>query len=370
MIRALFVLNNPIESPGERYRIYQFLPYFEKNGVECIVTTLLRSSDYEVIYEPGHTAKKMVAVLAGFGRRVRALSGLRRVSVAVIYRQPIFLWPGLIESFLARAVVPYIFDFDDAIYLFAANSVNPLASLLRPPGSVRRTIAGSACTVVGNRILADYARQFSKNVVIIPTCIDTDRFRPLRNGGSRTDSKLIIGWIGSHSTAPYLRHLDDAFRELARKYTNFKVRVVGGEYRLPDVPVECKPWSLDTELSDLQEFDVGIMPLANDPWTQAKCGLKILQYMAVGVPVVASPVGVNAEIIQDGENGFLAANARLWVDRLSQLIQDPVLRARLGMAGRRTVEASYSTSAAARRYLDLIRANANPSHARASMDDG
>lgn len=353
MTRALFIVTNPVESPGDRYRIYQHLPYFEKNGVECFVSSLFTSSNYEFVHRPGHTAIRILALLQGFARRTRWLLQLKRIDVAVIYSHPIFLWPGLIEALLGRAGVPYILDFDDAIYLRSPGS-SPLAPLLRPPEGVRRTIRRSACTVAGNRTLADYARQFSDHVVVIPTCLDIDRFRPRNHASRQSSGKLVIGWMGSHSTAPYLHCLDQAFCELAREFSSFKVLVVGGEYRLPGISVECRPWSLEREVADLWNFDVGVMPLPDNPWTRGKCGLKILQYMAVALPVVASPVGVNTEIIQDGENGFLAAETKDWVDKLTRLAGDPGLRAGLGRAGRTAVEERYSSSYAASRYLALI----------------
>jgi glycosyltransferase involved in cell wall biosynthesis len=368
MTRAIFIVTNPVESPGDRYRIYQYLPYFEKNGVECFVSSLFTSSDYELIHRRGHTARKILAVLQGFGSRIRWLLKLKRMDIAVVYRDPIFFWPGLIETLLGTAGVPYILDFDDAIYL-PPPGANPLASLFRPPGSLRRTIRRSACTVVGNRVLADYAGQFSDNVVVIPTCVDIDRFRPRNHTSCQPNGELVIGWMGSHSTAPYLLRLNQAFVELAREFSNLKLLVVGGEYRLPGVPVECRPWSLEREVADLRGFDVGVMPLPDDPWTRGKCGLKILQYMAVAVPVVASPVGVNKEIIQDGENGFLAAETRDWVGKLSRLAGDPGLRARLGKAGRTAVEERYSSSHAASLYLALIRSVVGKTRGRACAEN-
>jgi glycosyltransferase involved in cell wall biosynthesis len=168
------------------------------------------------------------------------------------------------------------------------------------------------------------------------------------------DGVPVIGWSGSLTTLKHLRGLEPTLKKL-RRAVDFRLKVIGDDrYELEGVEVESRRWSAESEVADLQSFDVGIMPLPDDPWAQGKCGLKALQYMAVGVPTVVSPVGVNTEIIQDGANGFIASGDDEWVAKLSRLIADAGLRQRLALAGRRTVEERYSAAVQAPRLLDVL----------------
>ena len=207
--------------------------------------------------------------------------------------------------------------------------------------------------MAGNEFLADYARANTENVTIIPTTIDTDKYEFIE----RTDNPEIvtIGWSGSFSTIQHLDTIRNVLQELA-KTEKFRLRVIGTpEYQLPGVDVEAIQWRSETELDDLRHIDIGLMPLPDDNWSKGKCGLKALQYMALGVPSICSPVGVNSTIIRDGENGFLAESKAEWVEKIKQLIHSPELRRKLGRAGRETVEREYSAKIVAPKVLEVFR---------------
>ena len=186
----------------------------------------------------------------------------------------------------------------------------------------------------------------------MPTTIDTDKYEVL----PRKENEVpVIGWSGSFSTVQHLDSLAGALRRLAQK-ENFRVLVIGTPvYKIDGVDVEALPWRSATEVSDLRQIDIGIMPLPDEPWSRGKCGLKALQYMALCIPTVCSPVGVNSEIIQDSVNGFLAGTEDEWVAKLTQLLNDSKLRARLGAAGRQTVETKYSAAVQAPRVYEILR---------------
>jgi glycosyltransferase involved in cell wall biosynthesis len=207
--------------------------------------------------------------------------------------------------------------------------------------------------MVGNRHLRDYAVQYNTEVTIIPTTIDTRRYRPeLRT--SRADGVPVIGWTGSYSTHQHLRRLFPALTRLAERH-RFRLVVVGTEApQIPGVEVEFRPWRSESEVQDLADLDIGVMPLPDDAWSRGKCGLKALQYMALAVPAIVSPVGVNTEIVEDGVNSIVAKTDEEWVEQLSRLIQDPLLRGRLGRAARRTVEERYSAEVFAPRVYDVF----------------
>jgi glycosyltransferase involved in cell wall biosynthesis len=239
---------------------------------------------------------------------------------------------------------------DDAIYLTHRHE-QKIPALLRM----------SAGAIVGNRTLAEYAVRYQANVRVIPTVVDAERFSPMdtkdrpSHSGPEDDRHLIIVWIGLDYNVSFLDLLVPALQRLQKEH-RATVRIISSRpYSLPGIKTEFRPWTFETEVVDLQTSDIGVMPLPDTEWARAKCGLKLLQYMAVGIPCVGSPVGVNREIISDGRNGFLAATDEDWYAHLSALCRDPRLRCRIGKAGRETVESEYSLKTWAPRLADAYR---------------
>jgi glycosyltransferase involved in cell wall biosynthesis len=205
--------------------------------------------------------------------------------------------------------------------------------------------------MAGNDYLADYARQFNEKVTIVPTTIDTEKYQPK---SEYEKDKLVIGWSGSYSTAQYLDTVAGVFQDLAKE-REFIFKVIGApKYNLENVNVNAIPWQSATEVEDLLEMDIGIMPMPDDLWSQGKCGLKALQYMALGIPTICSPIGVNQKIIQDGANGFLAADKDEWIEKLKRLMDSVELRRKLGQAGRKSVEREYSAKVIAPKVFDIF----------------
>jgi glycosyltransferase involved in cell wall biosynthesis len=238
--------------------------------------------------------------------------------------------PAFLERFAHRLNPNMLLEFDDAIYLTFLHKKK-----------IPRLIRISKHVIVGNNFLNHYALQFNPHVTVIPTVIDTDRYSPKKD--YRRRGKLNIGWVGLAYNLPYVKDLTEVFKKLKHKVDSFQLTVICSKgLGIEGVEVILKQWSYDDEIMDIRSLDIGIMPLADDEWAKGKCGLKVLQYMACGVPVVASPVGVNKEIIRDGENGFLAASEHEWLEKLSLLARDEELRRTLGQKGRETVEKHYS----------------------------
>jgi len=208
--------------------------------------------------------------------------------------------------------------------------------------------------VGGNEYLSEMARKHgAPRTLTIPTPIDMNRYTEKGRGPSPS---VRIGWIGGASTLFYLEQLHPVLREVCRSAQGAEVMVVSDAFPdWRDVPVARKPWSYEEEIQDLHSFDVGIMPLTDDAWARGKCGFKLLQYMAVGLPVICSPVGVNAEMVRNGINGFLARTSDDWVRYLRLLVQDPGMRLRLGEAARRTVTERYSLDLCAQRLASSLR---------------
>ncbi len=352
-MKALFITPHRIDAASSRYRVYQYLPYLQSHGVEIEVRPFVDSAEFfDLVYRAGHVGRKALYTLRSYARRWLDLIDLKDFDLVFVHKESLPYGPAIFER-AAAARLPLVFDFDDAIYLPNTSQANRWLSWLKQPGKTAEIIHLSRAVIAGNAVLQSYAFQFNPVVHVIPTPIDTTLYTPRPT--PRAQSEIVIGWMGSHSTQPYLHLLDGALQTLHQRY-KLQVRVIGGEYALPGVNVVCRPWQLENELSDLHGFDIGVMPMPDNPWTQSKCGFKALQYMAAGLPAAASPVGVNREIIQDGQNGLLANSEAEWVAALTELIENPSRRQALGESGRATVEARYSLNIHAPRMLEILQA--------------
>jgi glycosyltransferase involved in cell wall biosynthesis len=339
-------------SPGQRFRFEQWMPFLEQRGITFDFAPFEDEMLHDVIYQRGRHPEKAWHILRAFRRRLRLLKDVKKYDVVFIHREAALLGPAWIEERIARMDVPIVYDFDDAIFTPYVSPANHYLSYLKCFGKTAKICALSAHVTVGNAYLRDYALCYNSNVTIIPTTIDTDKYT-VRNGHA-DNGQPVIGWSGSYSTVQHLDTLRGALVKL-HQHQPFQLRVIGTpSYELPGIAVRAQRWQPQTEVEDLQQFDVGIMPLPDEDWARGKCGLKALQYMAVGVPAVCSPVGVNCDIIQDGQNGFLAATEEEWVEKLSLLVKDKNLWQRLRQTGRRTVEEHYSAQVQAPQLLKVL----------------
>lgn len=355
-IRVLALSPIPEEGAGCRFRIAHYIPYLNANGFVVDLSPLFTTEFFRMVYRPGHFPRKAATFAALVLRRLWTLRTVNAYDVIFIYREIFPVGPAVIESLLALpGCPPIVFDFDDAIFLPSVSEANRLIVTFKMPGKVATIIRRSAEVVVGNGYLADYARRFNRNVTVIPTSVNTDSFTPAVTK-PRDPRGVVVGWIGSPTTADYIRSLSGVLRRLADDH-DFVLRISGSgsPVEMPGVTVDNLPWALDQEIELFRTCDIGVYPLADDEWSKGKCGFKAIEFMACGVPVVAAAVGVNREIINDGENGFLASTDEEWKDKLSRLMTDPALRARLGDAGRRTIEARYSLQMNAPRLAAILR---------------
>jgi glycosyltransferase involved in cell wall biosynthesis len=245
-----------------------------------------------------------------------------------------------------------VYDFDDAIYLPVASAANARFQFLKSPAKAATLCRMAAHVTVGNQELAEYAERHARAVTIVPSTIDTVSYVPRRRPSSR---RPVVGWTGSATTIQYLEQILPALKAL-RATVDFELRVIGGNVEVTGLDVHCAPWNAASEADDLAALDIGLMPLPDNEWTRGKCGMKALQYMGLGIPAIVSPVGANAEIVRDGQNGFHARTSDDWVARIRALIADPSLRQRIGVAGRQTVETEYSAAVHAPRMAAIFRA--------------
>lgn len=350
-VRALFLTKYARNGASSRYRSFQYLPWLEQAGIKYEVQVLFDEAYLEHRYQSGRGHVR--DILRAFFRRAVALITAHRFDVVVIEKEAFPYFPALPERWLRLLGVPYLVDYDDALFhQYDQNGSRWIRRLLGD--KIARVMHGAHMVTAGNTYLADYARRAgAPRVEIIPTVIDLERY-PLTGVKPASDAPFTIGWIGSPSTAKYLQAIAPALAEVCAGGRGV-VRLIGsGPVDLPGVPVELLPWDGSTEVEELKRFDLGIMPLPDEPWERGKCGFKLIQYMACGLPVVASPVGVNCEIVEQGVNGYLAETQAEWVQGLNALLLDAELSERIGQAGRKKVEQEYSLQVTGPKLAGLI----------------
>ncbi len=352
--RVLFIgMHRFDRSPSQRYRFEQYFEFLEFNGIGCELSFLISKKDDRVLYSSGNYIGKLLIFLKSWIKRLKDVRRANDFDYIFIQREAFMTGTTYFEKRFAKTSAKLIFDFDDSIWIEDKNEANAKLAFLKRPSKTSEIIALCDTIVVGNNYLANYAKQFNKNIVIIPTTINTNWYKP---SPKVKDSKIIIGWSGSFTTIKHFESSIGALTEIKTKYGDkIAFKVIGDtNYSYKPLGIKGKKWKSKTEVEDLQEIDIGIMPLPNIEWTHGKCGLKGLQYMGLAIPTIMSPVGVNTEIIEHGVNGFLASTKEEWVNHLSQLIESKGLRDTLGNAGRQTVEKRYSVNANKENYLGLF----------------
>ena len=338
------------EAASTRQRILQYLPHLDRAGITVDVYPLL-DDDYVRSLASGEAPSKW-AIAAAYARRLRQLLSGPSADLLWVYAE-LFPWlPAAFERLAFRSKKPLLYDFDDAFFHAYDDHPNPVVRALLG-GKLVPLIEGAAAVCAGNPYLGDYAKRHNAATHILPTVVDIDRYRP----AAHSERPPTIGWIGSPSTWQFVRPILPLLSELCRD-RGVRFLAVGAGFaaeadRFDGMTLE--PWSEASEIASVQAMDIGIMPLPDAPWARGKCGYKLIQYMACGLPVVASPVGVNSEIVADGTNGFLASGLDQWRSALLQLIDDGDLRQRMGQEGRARVIADYSLQAHAPRLVEIMR---------------
>jgi glycosyltransferase involved in cell wall biosynthesis len=343
-------------APSQRLKFEQYYEDWRAGGWTVDVRPFWDEAGWDVLYRPGRRGAKLSALARGLARRRRDAADALSADLVYLHLEATPVGPPWIERRLVRAGVPLVYDLDDLVHLAHSSPANPFMRWVRSRAKIPEITRLASQVIVCTPYQERWARLHNSCVTTISSTIDTDAYRPGRARG-RTEG-VVVGWSGSHSTAPYLHLLDDVLRDLERT-DGIELLVIGESgFELAGLKVEALPWRLETEVEDLRRMDIGVYPLPHDEWVLGKSGLKALQYMALGVPPVVERVGVNTDIVRDGENGFLAHGPEEWSERLRLLVRDPELRRRLGEEARRTVEARYSVRATAPVYRRVLEAAA------------
>ena len=353
MKKVLFIAHHRLDrSPGQRYRFEQYFSYLEENGVSCQLSNIISQEDDKVLYSHGNYIKKALIAFKAYRQRKKELTSIVEYDLVLIYREAILTGSTFFEKKLAKLDVPILFDFDDAIWVKDVSKGNQRISFLKNSNKIREILPLCIHVSAGNSYLKEFALKYNKSVSIIPSTIDTDKYKEIKK---LKEGPVTIGWVGSHTTIKHFETIVPVLIKLKKKYKGeIEFKVIGDPiYRNSDLGINGIAWDNSKEVEFFNMLDIGVMPLPDDEWTKGKCGMKGLLYMSVNTPAVMSSVGMNSEIIENGVNGFLADTKEEWFEVLSKLIEDENLRRSIGLAGRKTVEEKYSMNSQKEKYLDL-----------------
>ncbi len=339
-LRVLFLTLYPDIAASPRYRVTQFVPLLQAMGIECTVASAVSLDEFRAKRRPFwyHVAE--------LRNRIAQTRDAGRYDVVFVQKAILSAYVRGAHAIVRRRARRLVYDIDDAVHLHPPNPLRGVRRLVEDGAQVRKMMAAADLVLAGNAWLKHEAEKHGGNATLFPTVVDTERFAP----GPRDDRRFCIGWIGNPSTTPHLA----AAAEAIGKMKDCEVHLIGVDpVRNPVPNATVVPWTFETEVSAIQSFSVGIMPLPKDEWTRGKCALKALQYMACGVPCIATPFGAVRDMIEHGASGLFAGTTREWLDAFERL-RDPDERRRIGEAGRQIVADRFSLSGAALRMAALL----------------
>lgn len=358
--RILFICPYPLnQAPSQRFRFEQYFDALKENGFQIQSRPFVSLATWKILYTRGNSLSKTWGIIIGYLKRALELFTVPHYNYVFIHREASPLGPPWFEYIVAKVFnKKIIYDFDDAIWMSDKSMENGVLKALKWRSKVRKIIKWSWKISCGNQYLREYAFQFNQNTFLNPTTIDTEHLHKLPYDEiPNKQNKLIIGWTGSHSTIDYLKLIESVLQILLKKYDHINFLVISN--RKPKLQISSKSlqfveWNSKSEIEDLLKIDIGIMPLPDDEWSKGKCGFKILQYMSLSIPSIASKVGVNEIIIKNGVNGYLCTTKDEWLLALERLIIDPLHRKQIGACGKLTVNKHYSVSTNTENFLALF----------------
>ena len=353
-MRSLLVIcpHRENTAPSQRLKYEQYFDHWRGNGYEVVVSPFMTRRFQSIVYQPGRILEKVFWVGWGYLRRIRDLLRLPFYQGAYVHLWVTPFGPPLFEWLYARVARSLVYDIDDLVFLGHSSEANRFIQGLKGRRKMIFLMRKADHVIVCTPHLEAFVQQHNPRTTDISSTIDTDRYVPVNPYSN--ERRLTLGWSGSHSTSKYLHLLDEVLREVAEEI-DFRLKVIGDpSFRMHGVEVDAQGWREPTEVQDLQEIDIGLYPLPDEEWVLGKSGLKALQYMALGIPTVATRIGANSRIIQDGEDGFLVSDQKEWKDRIVALASDPDLRKRIGDRANRTVSERFSVHANRDVYLGVL----------------
>src|SRR6266542_1238077 len=358
-MKVLALASYPGEAAATRYRLQQFVAPLADRGIDLTIHPFLDSQLFGRLYSHQASPRTFLSLTKAALARFGEVQAAREANVVLIQREAMLFGPPLIEWLTTQAAKrPMVLDLDDATYVsYTSPTYGRLGKYLKWFSKTDDLIRWATLVICGNRAIADYVSSKGATARVIPTVVNTNIFRPPTHAN---DGELVLGWIGTHSTLPYLRSIFPVLEKLAERHS-FRLKVVGSgmaDLAVRGVQVENLQWNLEREVDDFQSIDIGLYPidvsLYSGKWAAGKSGFKAIQYMAVGVPYVATAVGASAELGEPGTTHFFASSEGEWYEALEKLISHPELRAAMGAAGRHHVVANYSLPAQADKLAAVL----------------
>lgn len=360
-MKVLALASYPVEAAATRYRLAQFVAPLAERGIDLSIRPFLDSKQFADLYRKQAWPRTVAGLAKSALLRLFDVPAARKVDVVLLQREAMMFGPPLIEWLITRLLKrPIVLDLDDATYVrYISPTYGGIGSKLKWFSKTDDLIEWATLVVCGNGAIADYVASKGATTRTIPTVVDTNVFRPA--GEKREQRRLVMGWIGTHSTFPYLESIFPVLQKLAQQYS-FCLKIVGAgkaDVNLPGVEIENLPWQLDREVADFQSIDIGLYPidarLYSGKWAQGKSGFKAIQYMAVGIPYVATPIGAAAEIGVVGETHYFANTDEEWHVTLERLLTDDEHRSEMGKSGRRHAIEHYGLPAQADKLAGALR---------------
>lgn len=341
------------ESPSQRYRFEHYLPYLRQKDIDFAYKPFLSLSAWKIFFGPGNTIKKISGLVNGFFRRWLLMFTIGRYDFVFVHREVAPIGPPIFEWIIAKLYGKrIIYDFDDAIWVPAASNHNKAAKYFKWFSKVKTICRWSYKITAGNDYLADYALQYNNNVIVVPTVVDTEEVH--NEIQDHAIARPAIGWTGSFSTLKYIDIIVPVLQDLQNKYNFVFIVIADQDPVLPLKNYQFIKWKKSSEADDLLKIHIGVMPLYDDVFSRGKCGFKAIQYMALGIPAVVSPVGVNSKIVDDAKNGFVCEHTAEWYEKLSLLLENAALRKEFGAEARKKIESGYSVMATRDIFLKLF----------------
>ena len=352
--KVLFLAPYPHgQAPSQRFRFEQYFDLLKNNNFDIEFRSFLNAKTWNVLYTESSFFAKTIGILGSLWRRLVLLFSMRKYDYVFIHREAAMIGPPIFEWIIAKVLrKKYIYDFDDAIWLPNYSDTNARFHRLKAYWKVKKIIKWADKVTVGNNYLKEFALKFNQNIKVIPTTIDLENSHSIET--IQSEQKVNIGWTGTHTTMAYLDDLIHVIQKLENLY-NFNFIVISNEapkFKLKSL--QFIKWNKSSEIEDLASIHIGLMPLPDETWAKGKCGFKALQYMALNIPTIASPVGVNSSIIKDGENGFLCDSHEEWFAKISLLLSNIKIREEIGKKGKETIINNYAVAAIGTDYINLF----------------
>lgn len=360
-MKVLALSKYSYSGPSSRYRVYNFQQCFRENGIRLFIKPFFPDSYLGL----SSKFRKIPLVLYAYVRRIALVFGVlffkKKYDLVYIEYELLPFFPAFFERLLKLRKIKYIVDYDDAIFHKYDSHRNSLVRLLLK-NKISRVMQLADTVIVGNQYLAEYAKKQNNKVIIFPTVVLLEKYENSAKKSIYKESEnFIIGWIGSKSTSKYILEILPVMQEFATLHNNVQFHFIGfdksllSEKDIMEYRINIIPWSEESEIGEMMKFDIGIMPLTDDPWSRGKCGFKLIQYMSCGKPVVASPVGENVNIVTQYENGFLATSKNDWMNAFENLLNDKVLYSRIAENNKQKIKRNYNHEQICLEYQQLIK---------------